>query len=83
MIKWIFAAELTSDRYFGVLVAETRERIFAKVVEEKSGLYSAEIIEYFSHGEEKIAEKKDNSLIELINWVEEELKFRTKNGDIN
>lgn len=75
MIEWTVGNE--------ILIAETNKRIFAKVIKQRSGLYLGEIIEWFSHGEEKIAEKKDNSLIELINWVEEELKFRTKNGNIH
>jgi hypothetical protein len=67
-VSWSFLNEM--------LIADLEAGTFAQVYPFE-GLYTAEIIEWEGPGKACfVADKQDASLIEILHWVEEELKFR-------
>lgn len=71
-IRWIF---MDDSLFYQDDADEVRALVWSKTINEP-GIYTAEVQLRDDLGWAVVADKEDASLVEIICWAEEELKFR-------
>lgn len=80
MIEWDIASWEGGSASITARIESVENAPTANIERLNETLFEAIIYDSY-YGSNKLVEKRDASLIELMNWVEEELKFRNSHNE--